>query len=267
MKNTTVQSILIVLIIAILIIQIASVIEISNLSPQGSYSGGHGLGYLTISASGTASAQPTKGTLYVSVKGLGKTAAAATVNLSKELTQLNSSLSKYINGNTSMIQTTYYNLYNQTTYYYPGGGMAQPVYPYPGYATYNGFVANEQLTITLPNVKNLSEAIGALSLINNTEVTSASATLSDAQTTSLRASAFSNALQNATSQASILTGNATLSTQNITVDSYYFYPIPYALGASSSSGMGNATTVNPSFYSGTASVTESITIVFSYNKK
>jgi len=269
MRNDNPNSPLTALVVIVLVIEVLSLAEIYNLNSY--VMSGHTAnttkapqpGYITISATGTASAQPATGTLYVSVKGMGKSAAAATSNLSAELDQLNSSISKYVNGNTSLIQTTYYAVSNQS-YAYPVG-VAQPSYPY--YPTYNGFVAEQDLAITLPNIKNMSNAIGSMSLINNTEVTSANADLSDSQITALRYAAFSSALQNATSQASILTGNATLSAQNITVSAYNFYPIPYALGAAGSSqGINSSTAPNPSFYSGTASVTESITVVFSYNK-
>lgn len=262
MKDSEMHALIIGLVILVLIIQIMSLMQISNLTSGGSGKLGNTtiqkVGYVTITATGSASAQPTTGTLYVNAQGKGITAAGATANLSIALAQMNSSISKYINGNQSRIKTTYYNIYNQSGNYN---------YPY-GYNTYNGFVASEQLTITIPNTQNVSGAIGALSLINNLQISSASSTLSDSQITALRSTAFSNARQNATTQASILTNNASLSIQNITVNSYYFYPIAYALGSAGSVKGTNAnTTTGPGFYSGLDSVTESVTIVFSYNKK
>ncbi len=59
----------------------------------------------------------------------------------------------------------------------------------------------------------------------------------------------------------MLTGNAHLSTQNITVGYYNYYPIAY--GLASNSGINSTTTVNPQFYSGASSITEQINIVFS----
>lgn len=260
MKNSSFHSLLVALVVVILAIQVVLLFEVYSLASNGSSNQiFSNIGHISISATGTASAQPTMGMLYLSVQGTGKTAVAATANLSASLAQMNTSLSGYVNKNASQIKTTYYNLYNQTAnYYYPGAG----------YTAYNGFIAAEQLTVTIPNIQNLSNAIGSLSSINGIQITSASASLSNAQTTALRTAAFSNAIQNATSQASILTGNAALSTQNITVNSYLFYPIAYANGNGSSAGptIGKNTTVNPSFYSGTDSITESITVVFSYNK-
>ncbi len=262
MKDKNLYPILVVLVVAVLVVQIISVMQLNNLVSGGAVGKNittttKGVGYVTVSATGSASTQPTSGMLYLSVTGKGGTAAAATANLSKALIQVNASLWNYLNHNSSLMQTTYYNLYNQSGngYYYPSG-----------YVGYNGFVASEQITVTVPNIKNVSNAIGALSLINNVQVSSASATLSSAQTTALRSAAFTDALQNATAQASILTGNAALSTQNITVGYYNFYPIPYALGSGAVQANGG-TAVNPQFYSGTDSVTESITVVFSYTKK
>jgi len=220
-----------------------------------------GIGYITISATGTATAKPTMGTMYLTVRGDGKTGAAATANLSTVLGIVNSTLYGYVNGNLSMIQTTYYNLYNQTVNYPPG--VAEPIYPYTGYS-YNGFVAEEDLSVTVPNIQNVSGAIGALSQINGVEITGASASLSDAQITTLRSRAFSEAISNATSQAEALTGNATLSEQNITVNTYGFYPIAYSTGVAAGAAITPNTTANPEFYAGTDSVTGSVTVVFTY---
>ena len=107
----------------------------------------------------------------------------------------------------------------------------------------------------------MSYAIGALSAINGISVSGASATFSNSQITSLRNAAYTNAINNATSQAEVLTGNAQLSTQNITVGYYNYYPIAY--GLASNSRISSITPVNPQFYSGTSSITEQINIVFS----
>lgn len=251
MKNENIHLLLVSLLVIVIILEL--VLIFGNSSMFGQKTGSNSISYLTTHASGTASAQPVTGVLYLTVKGMGRTTYAATLNLTSSLAQVNSTLSKYINGNLSNVQTTYYNVYNQTSYYYPVPA-----------GTYNGTIAEEGLTVNIPNIKNLSGAIGGLSLINNTLVTSASASLSDEQTTALRAQAFSNAIKNATTQAEILTGNASLTTQNITVNSYFFYPIPYAVGTANSGSLSGSTAVNPAFYSGTDSVTESITVVFSY---
>ncbi len=247
---------LLLLVGVVVVLQVSSLFETlglsSRLSSVNSITNQTGrIGYVTVSAVGTASAVSTIGTLYLSVEGRGKTAAAATSSLSAELLQVNSSVKSYINGNSSLIKTTYYDLANNTNM----------TYPY-SYNTYNGFVAVEYLTITIPNVKNVSPAIGVLSLINNTEVTGASASLSNAQVTALRSEALAGAMQNATAQASILTRNASLSVNNVTVNQYHFYPVPFMLGSSAAKGGA----VSPSFYSGTASVTESVTVVFTYKK-
>jgi uncharacterized protein YggE len=266
------QMLILVLVIAILIVQIIALFESASYKSV-TYPPTTVSRYITISATGTASAVPTQGIIYVSAQGRGKTGAAATANLSIALSQMNSSIFRYINGNYSFITTTYYELYNQTNNIYPvgvagtgsvnGSGAMPSIYPY--YFSYNGFVATEQLNIIIPNTKNISKAIGALSAINGITVSSASATLSNSQITSLRNAAYASAISNATSQAEILTGNAQLSTQNITVGYYNYYPIAY--GVASSSGINSTTPVNPQFYSGTSSITEQINIVFSYSKQ
>ncbi|MDE1860851.1 MAG: SIMPL domain-containing protein [Candidatus Micrarchaeota archaeon] len=262
MKDSGIHSLIIGLIVVVVVIQVASSFvlfgTLSSYRPSNnSVQHQNSVGYITIQAMGSATAPPSQGVLYLTAQGNGKTAAAATANLSSTLSAFNASISRYINGNWSMVKTTYYNLYNNTH---------SGTYPRYSYYGYNGFIASEELEVDMPNVQNVSKAIGALSSINNISVTSAQATLSDAQITKLRGQAFSQALQNATSQASLLTGNATLTAQNITVDSYNFYPLPYALGTGAVSASSNKT-INPSFYSGTTSITESITVTFSYNRK
>lgn len=204
-----------------------------------------GTSVLTISATGTATGYPAQATLYLEVNGSGSTSQVATANLSFALARVNSTLSKYIDQNLSNIQTTSYSLarpYNSTSY-----------------------VAQEGLKVTLPNVSNVSPAIGALSGIGSVRVNDASAVLSDRQAAALRAQALSAAMANATAQAHTLLGpNATIAVRNVTVNSYNFYPYPVgysALVASASSGGAQA----PSFYSGTQGVTESVTVSFSYS--
>ncbi|MDE1767903.1 MAG: SIMPL domain-containing protein, partial [Candidatus Micrarchaeota archaeon] len=202
----------------------------------------------------------------------------ATANLSVALEQLNSSLYRYVNGNLSNMQTTYYSLNNQTYGYpcgpYPAGvagssnGSAAQgvVYPCGKYNATSMYVAQEQITATIPDIHNLSKVIGALSAVNGIHITNAAATLTGQQSSSLRKLAYASAMTNATSQAQALAGNATLSIQNITTSYYNFYPVPYALGASSAAGINSSIQVNPQFYSGSATVTESITVQFSYNR-
>src|SRR5208282_2099650 len=121
-------------------------------------------------------ATPTQAVLSVGFSGLGSSAYAATTNLSSELMQANATLSKYVNGNVSEIQTSYYNLYNQSDY---------------PYTSYNGYVAMESLTVIIPNVDNVSAALGALSAINGVSIEGSSSQLSDSQFSSLRGTALS----------------------------------------------------------------------------
>lgn len=254
-EDNSMHMLLIALVIIVLIIQVASLAKIYSIQQVQPYNktNGGGTSQVSITASGTTSAQPTQGSVYINAEGKGLTAAAATANLSSALNKLNSSILGYLNGNLSLIQTTYYNVYNESGYY----------------STYNGFVASEQLTIMVPNFQNVSKIVGALSSINAIMVSSSEASLSNQQMTSLRNAAYSAALQNATSQAEILTSNATLSVYNITVNAYRFYPIPLGAGVSAAAApsIANSSAVNPQFYSGKESVTESITVVFQYARK
>ena len=209
------------------------------------------LSYLTITASGSAQAVPSKATLEVDFEGKGTTSYAATANLTSELNKANSTLIKYVNGNVSNIQTSYYNVYNQSSYY----------------STYNGYVATESVSITIPNINNVSAAIGAISAINGTSVYGGAGELSDAQMTSMRATALSGAIANATSQTQALLPGKNLSVSNITVNSYNRYPIyPLGVGVASPSAASTNKSLSPSYFTGTQTLTESITVVFQYKK-
>lgn len=225
---------------------------------SGIHTAGNGTSYnqnaafLTISASGTASAVPGKAQLSVQLQGKGQTPSAAEYNLSKELIMANATLMKFIEGNRSNIQTTYYQLYNQTGFYY---------------TTYNGYVASEDLSVTIPSIGNVSSALGALSNISGVSVYASSGILSDSQISTLRGEALSQAMSNATAQADALLPGKNFSVSNITVDSYpRIYPLPYALGTSAASTAVSNSTLSPAFFNGTETVTESITVVFTYNK-
>jgi uncharacterized protein YggE len=270
MKNG-VEYILIGIVAVVLVVQLVMFFQISNnfsylngvlkgTSSLNKTSTPSTLSYLKINSVGTAKGSAIKATLSIEIQGLGKTANAATANLSSELNQTNATLSKYVNGNTSLIQTSYYSLNNQTSYYYPMEAYS-----------YNGYVAQESLTVTIPSVKNVSSALGALSAINGISIYGATPILSDSQLSSLRLSALSDAMSNATAQADALLPGKNLTVSNITVN-YFNYPIvlPYATGAGSSTGgpvLSSAPvgkTPSPIFFNGTETVTESVAVVFSY---
>lgn len=254
--------ILIGLIMVILVVQLvlffqlsSSVSYIKGLLAGGRLNVSHQAGganaTLTISATGSAKGIPSRAIIYVDVKGLGKTGDAATANLTAELNQTNVVLNRFINGNTSLIQTSYYNLYNQSSYYY---------------TTYNGYVAEESLTVTILNFSNASKVVAELSPIKGISISSESASFSDSELASLRLTALSNALANATAQAHALLPNKNVSVENITVNYYTPIVVPLGVGTAAVSA-GNSTAPSPpQFYSGTQTVTESITVVFSYRK-
>lgn len=267
MKGSNLAAAIGAIIIVLLVIELGvQAVTLSKIASLGHLPGGgptngtaknqsHG-STLRISATGYASAQPTIGQIELQVQGRGLTGAAATANLSAELAQMNQSVYKYLEGNISNIQTTYYNLYNESSYYYPCYGCGQ---------TYNGYVAMESLQINIPSAQNLSKASAALSAVNGLEITSSSDALSNAQTTALRSAAFSDALNNATSQAEALTGNAMLTMQNITVGYFNVFPVPLAASGAGSASSSNGTAAPvPQYYSGPQGVTESITVVFAY---
>ncbi len=204
---------------------------------------------ITISASGTVTNTSSQAVLYVTMNGTGLTNQLAVHNISATLSAFNSTILKYVNGNLSMISTSYFNVYK----------------------LYNasGYVATESDMVTIPNINNVSGVISALSNIPYVYVSSASPQLSSAQVSAMRISALSLALSNATSQARALIGpNDTIYATNISVNNYYVYPFPYAAGGVASPGTLNSNVnITPQFYGGTNRVVESVTVVFTYGKK
>lgn len=200
-------------------------------------------GYVTVSASGSASEPPSQALLYVTVNGTGPTVQGAVSNMSAAMQGVNSTLYGYLGGNASMISTTQYNVYR----------------------TYNRstYTATESVTVTVPNVSDVNQALGALSRLNQTYVTGVSARLSDSQVSELRGEALKSALLNATEQAGQLVYPKDVRLTNASISSYVIRPYPMYAASAAASGVPTRE-VTPSFFGGTAYVSESITAVFSY---
>lgn len=204
--------------------------------------------HLSITASGSAVGVPTQARIYVSVEGRGGTARVATDNLTASLDSMSSALQPLVGENSSMISTDYYNLYNYSGFYYTG---------------YNGYVATEGVSITIPDIDNVSAALGALSSVNGISIQSTYAQLSDSQLVSMRDLALARAVANATSQAEALLPGKNLTASNITIG-YVYSPIILPVSASalmSSAGAGGQV---PEYFKGTQTLTETVTVRFSY---
>ncbi len=202
-------------------------------------------GSIEITATGSASGIPTEGLLTVGVSGRGSTAYAATYNLSKDVSELNATVIKYLNGNLSNIATTSYNLYNQSGNYY---------------TSYNGYVAEEYMSITIPSINNASSVLGSLASVNGISISGLSQKFSSNQLSSLRSVALQRALSNATDQAEGLLPGKTLVARNISVSYYNPIVIPYAFATSAA-----LPSPNPGYFTGSESVTGSVNVVFSYS--
>ena len=196
--------------------------------------------YIFVSASGFAYGTATQAQLYLTVNGTGSTTQVATANISLTLAKINASLSRYLNGNMSLAQTQYYNIYKQ----------------------YNrsGFVATTQLLINIPNINNVTPILTDLSYVPNVYINNVQAKLSDQDVTRLRNEALTSAMENATSQARVIAGNQTLAPTNITISSYVVYPYQYYYGAAASAAPG------PAYFPGINQVRESINVVFRYGR-
>ena len=195
---------------------------------------------IVVSASGSAAAAPQHATLLVFVNGTGATTAIATSNLSQTLNTLNSTISPYIGVNASLINTQSYSLWQSR----------------------NGtYVATESVSVSLPNILNVSKILGSLSLVKNVYIQGVGTQFSPQQVNSLTQQALKLAMANATNQAATLSPNKTITIRNISVSRSFYYPYhPLGLGASSVSAA-----QNPLFFSGRSSITETVTVVFTHN--
>ncbi len=225
------------LIAVLAILIMGTVLALGVLYPKGMFQNGK---EVSISASGSASALPQQGAIYIYVNGTGDTAGVATANMSLALAQVNSTLSTYANANS--ITTQYYSVakeYNSSLY-----------------------VAKEGVQIIIRNVNNMTNALQSLSNYKNVYVQNAAASLSGSQATMLSRLALQLALKNATAQAEALTENATLTAVNMTTTNYRVY-VPLGLGAVASAGVAPETS-SQLFFNGNESITESITVTFRY---
>lgn len=213
--------------------------------------------YIFITATGSASAQPSFATIFVNLQAFGSNPGSATNNLSFALHDLNASILKYINGNLSNIATTYFTIYNRSSYSSNFNNAN---------ASKKDYVAQETLSIKILNTSNASNAIGAISGINGTSITNVVENLSSSQIAVLRKTALLLAMKNATSQATLLAGNKTISIENITVNSYNFYPFRFSSGMISSASSISPAVQNPSFFIGNDTITQSITVKFMFKK-
>ena len=230
---------------------------------------------ITLSATGTASSRPTQAQISITINGTGATTASAVQNISTTLNMFNSTAYKFLNGNMSLLETTYYSVYKPYQYcpiYATNATPASGSIAIPMKCTSNniGYTAAEDISVTLPNIDNASSFLGAIASIPNVYVSSVSPSLSSNQTASLRAAALASAISNATSQADALLGpNEMIYSRNISVNSYYIFPYGVAAnsGALTAGVADRNTTISPQFYSGKSQVTESVSVVFHYGSR
>lgn len=208
---------------------------------------------ISISATGASSAYPQSALMYLFINGSGKTAQAATQNISLTLSAVNGTLLKYVDGNASAISTESYSLSRYSN------------------ATLNtsGYTAAETVGVKIPEVSNVSYLVGELSLIPDVYVSSVSAQLTSAQIAALRSEAISLAVQNATQQAQVVAGlGVSISLGNVTVNSYGIYPLGASYPVASSGGFQSSAVApsSPVFYAGQSEITESVSTTFYYTR-
>lgn len=209
---------------------------------------------ITVTASGSVSSVPNQAQLTLSLNATGATAAAAVSNLGTIAGSLNATLLPLLNGNASNMQTQSYSVFvpprcSNSTLYYPAQSgcipQGQPMY----------YVAEESLMVTLPNAGNATAAITGATSINGVGISGISAKLSAQQQSGMMQQALQLALSNATSQATALANGEQVEVVNMTVQNgYIIYPLSTVSAAQAAS--------NQSFFSGRATVTKSVYVIF-----
>jgi uncharacterized protein YggE len=216
-----------------------------------------GMRTITLTASGSASASPETAEVQVSMNATGATPALAEANLSSSVALMNSTVLPFLNGNTSKIQTTSYQIQQATNCTYDS---SMPYYCITHRLPY--YVASESFEITVPKIGNSSGVITGLSRISGLELDGVQAALSADQQSSLNQQALSAALANATSQAQLLAGEGTpIEVENITVQSSEVY-YPYGVFAGAAVAAPKATNSSAMFFGGVSTTQKSIRVVF-----
>ncbi len=254
-----------VTLIAVLLLGAVAIVSITHSNSYGSTAPPQGNTTttnhaITVTATGYARGQPSQAQMYINVNGTGSTTQNAVANLSSTMGNLNNTIYAYVGDNLSNIETSSYNVeaicngtyYTISSTLYPRFKCSYPV-------TYE---ADERLIALLPNQTQAGAAVNALSAIPNVYVSSIYSKFSNAQIAALRPIALSDAMQNATEQASATLGSGyNISVLNVSVNSYYFRPFPLYVASTASSSP-----PPPIIYGGTSTISESVTAVFAYSK-
>jgi uncharacterized protein YggE len=188
-----------------------------------------------VTASGAAYALPQQIGLSLYVNGTGTTTAAAVANLSASTSQLNQTLQGLVANNASDIQTTYYSVnkkYNSTYY-----------------------VATEGIQVKVPS-GTVSSAISQISLVPGVQIATVTPMLTPGQQKGLIKLALAGALANATAQAQVLAGNATITLGNVTTYSNFIGGYPSFLASS------NSAAAAPVFFNSELGVFEQVSATF-----
>lgn len=197
-----------------------------------------GKNYVMVTATGAVRGIPDQEVVYINVNATGATTTAAVDALSATTASLNSTFYNYT-GNMSLVETTSFSVYK--------------VYNESYYTAY------ESLSVTLPNANSTGNFLGAVSKMPNVYVNNVQAQFSAARISSMRGLALQNAIMNATLQAQAVAGGAAVHVGNITINNYGPYYPYFSNDIGATSGYRS-----PIVYTGTGSVTASITTTFYY---
>lgn len=211
------------------------------------------LNKISVSAQGYASAAPQDAKILFFINATGDTSSNALLELASKTIKLNSTLSRYVDGNMSRIKTEYFSV--------------QRIINYPYNATLqnstNKYVAQQQIEVSINNTAYIAPLVQNATKIENLQIEQISATLSNAQISNMTKEAIFNAVENATNQARAVIGNATIENSNITLNQYYITPFDLS-SPKLISAVSMPSYSGPVFFNGTDTVSEQINIVFYY---
>ncbi|MDE1847051.1 MAG: SIMPL domain-containing protein [Candidatus Micrarchaeota archaeon] len=205
---------------------------------------------ISATASGVAYGYPDRAVLYLTANATGSDAAGAGANLSTIVNSLNSTLSPFLNRNISLLQTQSFNLYKQQV---PVCGSNSTGAKGPIMCVNTTvFVATESIVVNLPNIRNVSAALIGISNVDGVSVQQATQSFSDQSFSQLMQQALTNAMENATDEAQVISGSSQLQILNITIQNY---PLIYA-------GQGAAAQTGNIYFPGRSGITRTVYVKF-----
>ncbi|MFB6140472.1 MAG: SIMPL domain-containing protein [Halosimplex sp.] len=175
--------------IAVTSVVLLSVLGVAGAGTLGSQSAGNETATVSVSATGTVTAEPDRAVVYVAATAEGENASAATSDLASNVSDLRAALDDE-NLSVESVETTGYSVYRER----PGEGQGQGSAP-------TTYVARQSFAVTTTDVSGAGAVIDTAVANGATEVGGVQFTLSEDRRQELRTEAIGAAVDDARVQA------------------------------------------------------------------